>query len=192
MSTTTSYRQESDGTNTISPTAVPVESLPVVELDEQQLRRAAALAFERNHSYTRIEGGDVYGSDSMMSHLVGIICEMAVASAYSADVDMRTYRFGDDGSDLDLWGKSVDVKGTSTTAMERPELLVQSYKHLSADLYFLTHIIEWGAESVRVRIHGYTDKETVEDREPRRHPGSDKNYVVAPSELTLPPWVQSD
>ncbi|WP_336022436.1 hypothetical protein [Halobellus salinisoli] len=192
MSTTPAHRQISDGTNTLSPANIPVESLPVVELNVHQLRRAAALAYERNHSYTRIDGGDVYSSDSMMSHLIGIICEMAVASAYSADVDMQTYRFGDDGTDLDIWDTTVDVKGTATTAMRRPELLVKPYEYLSADLYFLAHIIEWGAESVRVRIHGYTDEETVTDREPRRHPGFDKNYVVEPSELTLPPWVRTD
>lgn len=192
MATTQAYRQNTDGTTTLSPTNIPVEALPVVELDVHQVRRAAALAYERNHSYTRIDGGDVYSSGSMMSHLIGTICEMAVASAYSADVDMQTYRFGDDGTDLDLWDTTVDVKGTTTTAMQRPELLVKPYENLSADLYFLAHIIEWGAESVRVRLHGYTDKETVTDREPRPHPGSDKNYVVDPSELTLPPWVQPE
>jgi hypothetical protein len=127
----------------------------------------------------------------MMSHLIGTICEMAVASAYDSDIDMRTYRFGDDGTDLDLWNTTVDVKGTATTAMQRPELLIKPHETLSADLYFLAHIIEWDAEYVRVRLHGYTDKETVTNRDTRRHPGTDKNYVVQPDELSLPPWVQT-
>jgi hypothetical protein len=191
MSTEQTHRQNSDGTNTLSPTNVPIESLPVVELDVHQLRRAAALAYDRNHSYRRIDGGDVYSSGSMMSHLIGTICEMAVASAYDSDIDMRTYRFGDDGTDLDLWNTTVDVKGTATTAMQRPELLIKPHETLSADLYFLAHIIEWDAEYVRVRLHGYTDKETVTNRDTRRHPGTDKNYVVQPDELSLPPWVQT-
>jgi hypothetical protein len=73
--------------------------------------------------------------------------------------------------------------------MDRPDLLVQPHKTLGADLYILAHIIGWGAESVRVRLHGYADQETVTDREPRRYPGSDENYVVEPDELTLLPWI---
>lgn len=190
MSQKQTHREKSLGT--ISPADVPVKALPVVELDEEQLRRAAALAYERNHSYSKIGGGDVYSTDSMMSHLIGIIGEMAVASAYSTEIDMQTYRFGDDGSDLDLWEKSADVKATTTTAMDRPELLVKPYENLSADLYFLAHIIEWGEKRVRVRIHGYTSKDVVTARESRRHPGSDKNYVVEPRELMLPPWIQRE
>lgn len=189
MSTQQTHREKSLGT--ISSASVPVEQLPVVELDEDQLRRAAALAYERNHSYRRINGGDVFSSDSMMSHLIGIVCEMAVAEAYSTDIDTKTYRFGDDGLDLELWNHSIDVKGTATD-MRRPELLIKSYKNLDADYYLLTHIIEWGEDFVRIRIHGYADSDTVADREPEEHPGSDENYVVGPDELVLPPWVQSD
>lgn len=186
------YREKSLGT--ISPADIPVEALPVVVLDEDQLRRAAAIAYDRNGSYRRINGGDVYTSGSIMSHLIGVVCEMAVASAYSTSIDEQTYRCGDDGTDFDLLGKSADIKGTATLAMERPELLVRADNDLSAEIYFLAHIIEWRAEHVRVRLHGYAPKAVVTDREPRPYPypDSDDNYVVTPEELALPPWTQTE
>lgn len=189
MSTTNAYRDKDLGT--ISPADIPVDMLPEVELSHEQLCRAAALAYERNFSYKEIGGGDVYSRDSLMSHLVGIVGEMAVALAYQTDIDEETYVNGDDGIDLELFDNPVDVKATTTTRMERPELLVKEDKKITANIFFLVHIIEWGPESATVRLHGYAPRDIVTSREPRRHPGHDLNYVVEPHELTLPPLVQT-
>lgn len=189
MKTTASHREKSLGT--ISPADVPVEMLPEVELSPSQLLRASALAHERNTSYDDIDGGDVYASDSLMSHFVGVVGEIAVASLYDTGIDAKLYTTGDDGSDLILANKRVDVKTTTTERMRRPELLVKAHKNVKADLFVLVHIVDWAPTGVTCRIHGCAPRDVVTDRNPRRHPGSDRNYVVSPDELTLPPLLRA-
>lgn len=191
MSTSLSHQEKSLGP--LSPAALPRDSLPVVELTPDHLHRAAALAKDRKKSYNSIDGGEVFGDhDSLSSHQVGILGEMAIAKVYQTKIDTETYAFGDDGTDLVLWGKTVDVKATATTKMQLPELLLRADSSLTADLYFLTHVLDWGPTSARVRLLGYAPQEQVVDREPRRHPGSMKNFVVEPAEMTPPPLLQME
>lgn len=84
----------------------------------------------------------MYSCDSLMSHLIGIAGEIAVASAYQTDIDEETYTNGDDGIDLEFFDNSVDVQATTTARMERPELLVKANRAVTADIFFLVHIIE--------------------------------------------------
>jgi len=190
MTTTNPNRENSLGT--LSPVDVPITQLPVVELDTEHIRRSSELAIDRNESYEEINGGTVFGGhDSLTSHQTGILGEMAVAKLYATDIDTEIYEFGDGGVDLDLWDASADVKATTTNKMQYPELLICGDNELSADLYFITHITHWGPSGAQVRVLGYATHEQVANRTPYRHPGSTKNYVVEPRELTLPPLVRA-
>jgi len=189
MSTTIS--QAKNPAESLGPADVPLESLPVVELSPKQLEQAAAIATRRNKSYTDIDGGVVFGDrDSLRSHEIGILGEMAVAQFYHTDFDEETYAFGDDGFDVELWGQKVDVKSTATTKLTLPQLLVRADKGLDADVYIRAHVIECGASGAKVRLLGYAPQALVKSREPRRHPGTAKNFVVEPRELSLLPFVQ--
>jgi len=189
MTTTNPNREKTLGT--LSPVDVPIAQLPVVELNAEHIRRSSELAIDRNESYREINGGTVYGNnDSLTSHETGILGEMAVAKAYATDIDTTTYAFGDGGIDLDLWGMSVDVKSTTTEKMTYPQLLVCGDNDLAADLYFQTHIDEWGSDGVQIRILGYATRAQVDAKDAVPHPGDTKNRVVEPRELTLPPLVQ--
>lgn len=190
MTTTNPNRENSPGT--LSPVDVPIAQLPVVELNAEHIRRSSELAIDRNESYQRIDGGTVFGdNDSLTSHQTGILGEMAIAELYSADIDTETYAFGDGGVDVDLWGASADVKATTTNKMQYPELLVCSDNDLAADLYFVTHIQNWGPGGAQVRVLGYGTRAQVDAKTAIPHPGETKNYVVEPRELTLPPLVQT-
>jgi hypothetical protein len=190
MTTTSPSREKSLGT--LSPVDVPISQLPVVELTAEHIRRSSELAIDRNESYRRIDGGTVFGdNDALTSHQTGILGEMAVAELYATDIDTETHEFGDGGIDLDLWGASADVKATTTDKMQHPQLLICDDNPISADMYFVAHIINWGPSGAQVRVHGYATQSQVDEKTPYRHPGSRKNYVVEPGELTLPPLVQA-
>jgi hypothetical protein len=190
MTTTIPNRENSPGT--LSPVDVPIAQLPVVELNAEHIRRSSELAIDRNESYRRIDGGTVFGdNDPLTSHQTGILGEMAVAELYATDIDTETYAFGDGGIDGDLWGVSVDVKSTTTEKMTYPQLLVCDDNDLAADLYFQTHIQDWGSDGAQVRILGYATRAQVYAKTAVPHPGETKNYVVEPRELTLPPLVQT-
>ena len=189
MATTRSNREKSLGT--LSPMDVPIQQLPVVELSAEHIRRSGELAVDRNESYDRIDGGSVFGKqDSLTSHQIGILGEMAVAELYGSDIDTKKYPFGDTGIDLELWGTTADIKSTTTDKMRYPELLICSDNDLTAEIYFITHILNWGPNGARIRILGYGTREQIENTTPRRHPGTRKNHVITPENLTLPPLVE--
>ena len=75
--------------------------------------------------------------------------------------------------------------------MKYPQLLVCGDNELTSDLYFVTHITNWGPNGAQIRVLGYGTKDLVKSKTPYRHPGSTKNYVIEPEELTLPPLVQA-
>ena len=190
MSHTTS--QAKNPTETLGPSDVPLQSLPVVELSEEQLEQADAIAKRRNKSYSDIDGGVLFDDcDSLQSHEIGVLGELAVAEFYNASVDGETHPFGDNGSDIELWGgKRADVKTTATDKLALPQLLVRADKDVCADVYIRTHIIKCEPDRVKVRLLGYASQALVKGREPRRHPGTAKNFVVEPRELSLLPFVQ--
>lgn len=190
MATTSPTRKKSPGT--LSPVDVPIKQLPVVELTAEHIRRSSELAVDRNESYREIDGGTVFGgNDALTSHQIGILGEMAVAELYATAIDTTTYAFGDGGIDLDLWGVSADVKATTTTKMKYPELLICGDSDLAADLYFITHIKNWGPTGARVRVLGYATHAQVDTKTAVPHPGDTENYVIKPQELTLPPLVET-
>lgn len=190
MTTISPNREKSPGK--LAAVDVPIDQLPVVQLTSEHIRRSSELAIDRNKSYRQIDGGTVFGNnDALTSHQTGILGEMAVAELYSTEIDAETHEFGDGGIDLDLWGASADIKTTTTTKMEYPQLLICDDNPLSADLFFLAHIVNWGPSGAQVRVHGYATQTQVVNKTPYRHPGNQKNYVVEPKELTLPPLVQA-
>lgn len=188
MSTTIPNREKALG---MSPASVPLSALPTVELSNEQLQRVNELAQQRSESYKQIGGGVLFGSqDSLTSHEVGLLGELAVAQLYGLSIDSGVYQRGDDGTDLMLRGMSIDVKTTATDAMKKPELLIRADKSLDADLYVRAHVIEYDSSGARVRILGAASKSLVKDRKPKRHPGTTLNYVIMPRELSLLPMLQ--
>ena len=172
----------------LTPADVPLEALPTVELDQEDIQRALRLAEKRNGS--AIDEGVVFGDrDALTSHQIGLLGELAVAELFGIDLDTGTYRWGDNGKDHSLFGLDIDVKATATKKVRRPELLVCADKPLRAELYVRAHVIDWDSSSASVRIVGCATKETVEDQIPRCHPGSTKNYVVAPDEMDFLPLL---
>jgi hypothetical protein len=191
MASTTS--QAKNPTEPLGPTDVPLQSLPVIELSGEQLEQAAAIAKRRNQSYSDIDGGVLFGDcDSLQSHEIGVLGELAVAEFYNTSVDGETLPFGDNGSDIELWGQRqrADVKTTATNKLALPQLLIRADKDVCADVYIRAHIIECEPDRVKVRLLGYASQTLVKGREPRRHPGTTKNFVVEPRELSLLPFVQ--
>lgn len=191
MSTIQSSRQKSLGT--IAPTDVPLERLPIVELTPEELKSVAEVARARSESYQSIDGGVVFGDrTSLTSHQVGFLGEAAVGKFYKLPIDTTIYpEGGDNGADLQFYGKDVDVKSTATDALELPQLLVRADKQLSADMYIRAHVLSCNRRGAKIRIIGAASRQLVTNREPRKHPGSTRNYVVEPNELTLIPALQS-
>jgi hypothetical protein len=191
MSTIQSSRKKSIGT--IAPTDVPLKKLPTVKLTPEEIKRVDEIARARSESYQSIDGGVVFGDrNSLTSHQVGFLGETAVGKFYRLPIDSNIYpENGDNGVDLQLYGTGIDVKTTATTALELPQLLVRADKGLSADMYVRTHVLSCDRSGAKVRILGAASKQVVKDRKPRKHPGSTRNYVVEPSELTLLPALQS-
>lgn len=175
----------------LTPTDVPLEALPVVEISADELRRATEIAQHRNTSYQRIDGGTLFNNtDSLRNHEIGVLGELAVAKLYNVSIDTGIYGSGDDGYDVSFLGQDVDVKTTATDKMRLPELLVRADKDLAADLYVRAHVIDFSATHARIRLIGYATRGTVAEREPSCHPGDTANYVLPPSELTILPHVQ--
>ena len=181
------HREKSLG---LTPADVPLDALPTIELDQDDIEQVVRLAEKRNGSAA--DEGVVFGGlDSLTSHQIGLLGELAVAKLYGINVDTGAYQGGDDGKDHSLLDLDIDVKTTATTKVRRPELLVCAYKPLRADLYVRAHVIDWSASSACVRIIGCASTEIVEEQTPRCHPGSTKNYVVAPDEMTFLPLLDT-
>lgn len=175
----------------LSPARIDLDRLPHVVISKSRLDELKRLALERVQSYRRITSRSEL-EDLAQNHLRGLIGEAAVADAYGLDLDQQIRQFGDDGYDLVLDGVRLDVKSTATRAMEIPELLVPSDQEFTADVFVLVHILGTVRNGVRCRLVGCAEAETVRDRRPRYHPGSQRNYVVEPSELSPPPWISHD
>ena len=188
MSTRASPRDKSPG---MTPADVPIDQLPVVKLTAEQVKRAADIAQSRCESYDSIDGGIVFGSQSLLhSHQVGVVGEMAVAKLYDVSFDDQTYQYGDQGSDLRLAGLRTDVKSTASDKVRLPELLVRADKSITAELFIRAHVLQWGADlGAQVRIIGCAKRSVVAATEPKRHPGHTLNYVVEPSQMALPPLL---
>jgi hypothetical protein len=191
MSITHSDREKSLGP--ISAASVPLRALPTIELSSEQLRRVDALAQARSNSYEPIDGGTLFGGqNSLTSHQIGVLGELGVGKFYGLPIDSDIYQYGDNGSDLTLHGWDMDVKSTATDALDLPELLVRADKGLNADIYVRVHVLDWDETGARMRIIGAASREVVKNREPQRHPGSTKNYVVTPRELNPLPALRTN
>ena len=161
---------------------VPIDLLPVVELTDDQYERAKQLAHRRNKSYNSIDGGRIYGSQtSADAHCTGVVGELAYAIKNGLCIDESVYEYGDTGYDLTDTGLTIDTKTTSTQ-LDRPDLIVPVEPAPSADLFVLLHRIA----PQTVRIVGTATYADVVDQEPEKKPGNDLNFVVPQSELRLP------
>ena len=172
-----------------SPEDVPLEALPVVELDKEDIHQALSLAEKRNDS--AIDDGDVFGNrDALTSHQIGLLGELAVAKLFGINLDTGTYRGGDNGKDHSLFDLDIDVKATATRKVRLPDLLVCADKDLKADLYIRAHVISWTSSSARVRLIGCAPKEKVEKQTPSSDYWDTENYVVEPAEMDFLPFLR--
>lgn len=173
------------------PTAadVPIESLPTVELTEDQFKHAQEIAQSRSRSYDEIDGGRICGDQSgMEAHLTGVVGELAYAIRTGNSIDDTVYRYGDGGADFRNNNNiRIDVK-TTATHLERPSLIVPTKPDPNADLYFSLHRID----TRTVRFIGFATRATVADHNPVRKPGDSLNYVIPQNELWLPPNLNED
>ena len=166
-----------------SPAEVPLESLPTVELTDDQLEYARKIAERRISSYDRSKNARVCGEQTHLdAHVTGAVGEVAFALHYGSPMNTIDLPQGDNGYDFSIHGHSIDTK-TTAAGMTRPDLLIPAKPKPAADLYFLLHrISDW-----LVRIVGYASNDQVLQSKPRHFPADIKNYVLAQDELTLPP-----
>lgn len=175
----------------LTPADVPLEALPLVELTTEDIQRALELAEKRNDSYKAIDGGVVFGGrDSLTSHQIGLLGELAVAKLYGIEIDASTYQWGDNGKDHSLFGVDIDVKSTATKKVRRPDLLVRTDKPLRAELFIRAHVVDWDSSSARVRIIGCASQEKIEEQTPDDQLFDVENYIVNPEEMSFLPFLQ--
>lgn len=122
----------------------------------------------------------------------GVLAELVLARVTGSEVDTSTYQHGDDGADLEIDGKTVDVKlihaDLSAPTAPDPRLLVERGE-VEADRYILAQWQpgrpDWG-EHDRIEILGECDAETVRTHEPEEWPRDIPNHAV-PLELLEAP-----
>lgn len=178
------YQPHDDDQSGRSPATVPLDQLPTVKFTDKGYRVAKHIAAARILSYESIDGEAAYGNQSDFdAHLTGILGEIAVATSLDGTFDDGVYIYGDDGFDVKLWGDYTGDVKTTETDLELPDLIVRSNPRPTADLYILCHRID----ELTIRMIGYTDLETVLEKEPERFPGTRLNHIVPPEELWMLP-----
>ena len=116
-------------------TLIPASVLPETAFltDKIPDNRYAPLA---EHGARRAK--DSYGT--IENHERGILGEFAAAKFFGVPdrVDTQVYEYGDPGYDFEIGGWRVDVK-TAKSQHQRPSLMVDATKELTADFYVLVH-----------------------------------------------------
>lgn len=176
----------------ISADEIPRDELPTRSLDDaiwgglpSVRKRAERLAKEQDGC--KPGDGVVYSSlGSEEVHLTGKVGEIVAADILGVPLDDDIYRDGDPGYDSRIGETTLDVKTTSTD-YAKPKLLVAADDTPSADYFVLVHV----AGPDTCRVIGFSDRETVLDKTPRRYPGQYENYVVDWDELYPPRFFRS-
>lgn len=108
-------------------------------------------------------------------HKEGAVGEMLVCEYIGEPFDKRVIDGGDEGHDLALGGKSLDVKVSSHP---EPDLLVKTSKIDKADIYVLVRLNTDGEEPPDNGglIVGYEYSEELKEYEPGRYYTDIRNY----------------
>ena len=104
------------------------------------------------------------GPGSIENHIRGIMGEFAVAKFFGVPekVDDEIYEYGDAGYDLQIDGKTIDVKTVDPRA-NNPGLMIDSTRNIVADYYVLVQ--ELNANTYR--LIGYAPAPVVENADVR-------------------------
>jgi hypothetical protein len=104
------------------------------------------------------------GPGSIENHIRGIMGEFAVAKFFGVPekVDDEIYEHGDPGYDLQIDGKTIDVKTVDPRA-NNPGLMVDATRNIEADYYVLVQ--ELNANTYR--IIGYAPAPVVKNADVR-------------------------
>lgn len=171
---------------------VPLDDLPTRSLKGPTSNAIKSVEITASNLALRQDdcknGDGVLFSDleSAEAHVIGKVGEIVVSDVLDFPLDMSIYPEGDPGHDHHLQGTTIDTKTTRTDSSE-PQLIVSAEDTPPADYFVLVHI----TDGELARIIGFTDRETVVNREARRWPGTNSNYVVGWDELYPPRWFNS-
>ena len=104
------------------------------------------------------------GPGSIEDHIRGILGKFAIAKFFGAPekVDNEIYEYGDPGYDLQIDGKTIDVKTVNPRA-NNPGLLIDATQNINADYYVLVQ--ELNASTYR--IIGYAPARVVKNADVR-------------------------
>lgn len=124
--------------------------------------------------------------ESAEAHVIGKIGEIVVSDVLDCPLDTNVYPEGDPGHDHHLQSTTIDTK-TTRTDCSKPQLIVSAEDTPPSDYFVLVHL----TDGKIARVVGFTDRETVVDREARRWPGTKSNYIVGWDELYPPRYFNS-
>lgn len=163
---------------------IDLEQLPVIELDEREIAIAEHIAAARNKTHLESRERSIHGDHSSYdAQETGVLGEFATAKFLDGmtifDID-ELHEQGDPSHDLCLQGTSIDVK-TTTTDLDFPDLIVPEQPEPIADRFILAHRIS----ERRVRLIGMASRLEVTNHPIVRAPGTRRNYLVPPEDLTL-------
>lgn len=172
-------RTATSGRILIPASTLPETAFPTVTIPDN---RYAPLT---EHGARRAKGSH----GTIQNHERGILGEFAAADFFGVPnrVDTQVYEFGDPGYDFEIGGWRVDVK-TANPRWQRPSLMVDAKKELTADFYVLVHQLAQQC----YRVIGYASAAMVA-RAPTRqiglHPAKEVRMVEQDRLIPLPTSV---
>lgn len=145
----------------------------IIKLDAEEMRVVKLLAEQRNGCKTEAQNMRYCSHSDVGLHVVGLMGELAVAKLLGTKIDQRTLKHGDDGDDLMIGERSIQVK---TCLRDRPgmDLYFNDIGKFASDIAVL--VLARGKDEVRVagwiprnefefllrhKDYGYGDRITV-------------------------------
>lgn len=140
---------------------------PRVDLTDDEVEYPIKVGEKRSNSKER--------ETEIRKEIKGAIAEYMVSKYYDVRFDDRIYRTGDDGSDLIIHEKRVDVKSDNTA---NPRLFV-SEDFVHADIFILVWLPPQDEfPPQRGFILGCASRETVEASRVWEEEGGERNYIL--------------
>ena len=151
--------------------------MPTVEIPEAEFDPL------KEHGIRR--SWNAYGTAD--NHALGVLGEGCYAKYRGSihSVDTALYERGDGGVDLDIHGRTVDVK-TAGRRYSDPELIVDDYQKLRADYYVLVHRLG----KMHFRLVGYAPREFVANASKGVYNGQSCHVVPRRHLFPFPPTLR--
>jgi len=177
--------------------AIAAEDVPLDELPKRSLKGPTCDALKsveitasnlaRRQDDRKNGDGVLYSElESAEAHVIGKVGEVVVSDVLDLPLDTNIYPEGDPGHDHHIQGTTIDTK-TTRTDCSKPRLIVSAKNTPPADYFVLVHIMD----DKMARVIGFADRAIVVNREARRWPGTNSNYVVGWDELYPPRYFNS-